>query len=390
MIQQVTYYISTGDDTNPFDSDGYAPIDERTGRQAWDAQRTSANTQDLRGKILRITPQLDGSYTIPDGNLFSDTEEGRPEIYIMGCRNPFRISLDSQTGYLYWGDVGPDAGLTTSQRGPMGHDEINQAKEAGFFGWPYFVADNKAYTDYQFDTQTSGASFNAQNPSNASVNNTGASSLPAAQGALIWYPYGLSTEFPLLGDGGRNAMAGPLFRVEDYPESDARFPAYFDGKLFIYDWMRGWIMSVSLDSVGNYLSMEPFLPSMTFTRPIDMEMGPAGDMFLLEYGTNWFTQNADARLVHIHYQPQTVSTPSDLAQSIDLQVFPNPVRETLYIQAKEPIRQMELHTVEGKQVFYRQMNTREAQFRSTMLSPGMYVLKLQFDKGHVIKRIMWE
>ena len=48
--------LSTGDDTNPFESDGYAPIDERADRNpAFDAQRTAANTNDLRGKVLRIT-----------------------------------------------------------------------------------------------------------------------------------------------------------------------------------------------------------------------------------------------------------------------------------------------------------------------------------------------
>ena len=49
-------FIATGDNTNPFDSGGYNPIDERAGRSAWDAQRTSANTNDLNGKILRIKP----------------------------------------------------------------------------------------------------------------------------------------------------------------------------------------------------------------------------------------------------------------------------------------------------------------------------------------------
>ena len=49
-------FIATGDNTNPFDSGGYNPIDERSGRSAWDAQRTSANTNDLNGKILRIKP----------------------------------------------------------------------------------------------------------------------------------------------------------------------------------------------------------------------------------------------------------------------------------------------------------------------------------------------
>ena len=54
-------YLSTGDDTNPFESDGYAPIDERTNRNpAFDAQRTAGNTNDLRGKILRIKPSAGG------------------------------------------------------------------------------------------------------------------------------------------------------------------------------------------------------------------------------------------------------------------------------------------------------------------------------------------
>jgi len=33
-------YISVGDNTNPFDSSGFAPLDERAGRSAWDSQKT--------------------------------------------------------------------------------------------------------------------------------------------------------------------------------------------------------------------------------------------------------------------------------------------------------------------------------------------------------------
>ena len=103
-------YLSTGDDTVPFESNGYAPIDERAGRERFDAQRASSNTNDLRGKILRIRPEANGSYSIPAGNLFAADATHRPEIYVMGNRNPYRISIDSETGWLYWGDVGPDAG----------------------------------------------------------------------------------------------------------------------------------------------------------------------------------------------------------------------------------------------------------------------------------------
>ncbi len=294
-------YLSTGDNTNPHGT-GYAPIDEREGRSAWDAQKSSSNTNDLRGKILRIRPQADGSYTIPDGNLFPPgTPKTRPEIYTMGHRNPFRISVDRRTGFLYWGDVGPDASRDSTNRGPAGHDEFGQARAAGNFGWPYFVGDNKAYWDYDFATGTPGAQFDAARPVNTSPNNTGLTELPPAQKAFIWYPAAPSPEFPLLGSGGRSAMAGPVFYSADFKDAPRPFPDYYDGKLFIYEWMRGWIMAVTMDEEGNFVSMERFMPSHKFSNPIDMEFAPSGDLYVLEYGTGWFQGNDDARLVRIEY-----------------------------------------------------------------------------------------
>lgn len=295
-------FISVGDNTNPFASDGYSPSDERPGRTPWDAQRSSGNTNDLRGKVLRIRPLEDGSYSIPDGNLFSDTSQGRPEIYTMGCRNPFRISIDSHSGYLYWGDVGPDAGNDSLGRGPRGHDEVNQARFAGFFGWPYFNGDNKPYHEYDFALQKSLDKYDAMRPVNNSPNNTGAEILPPAQPAFIWYPYAESPEFPLVGEGGRNAMAGPVFHREDYPDNERRYPGYYDGKLFTYDWIRGWMMAVTLSEEGDYMSMERFAPQYKFNNPIDIVMSPYGDMYILEYGTAWFRKNPDARLIHLRYQ----------------------------------------------------------------------------------------
>ena len=295
-------YISTGDDTNPHDSDGYAPIDGIEGRKPFDALRSSANTNDLRGKILRIKPEDDGSYSIPEGNLFpKDGSKGRPEIYVMGCRNPFRIAIDQHNGYLYWGDVGPDAGSDSLGRGPRGYDEVNQAKAAGFFGWPLFIGNNQAYQDFDFAKKVSNESFNATKPMNNSPNNTGTKELPPAQPAFIWYPYGESSDFPAVGDGGRNAMAGPVYYFDDFKNSEARYPEYYDKKFFAYDWMRGWIMAITMGENGDFQRMDPFLPSFEFNNPMDMLLSPHGDLYLLEYGTIWFSQNADARLVHLKY-----------------------------------------------------------------------------------------
>jgi glucose/arabinose dehydrogenase len=54
---QGNLYLTTGDDTQPWSSSGYTPIDERPGwNWDFDAQRTAGNTNDLRGKLLRIRP----------------------------------------------------------------------------------------------------------------------------------------------------------------------------------------------------------------------------------------------------------------------------------------------------------------------------------------------
>src|SRR5207249_703605 len=143
-------FLSTGDNTSPR-ATAYSPSDERAERAPWDAQKSSSNTNDLRGKIIRIKPLANGTYSIPEGNLFpKGTALTRPEIYTMRQRNPFRISLDKKTGYLYWGEVGPDANEPDSLLGPAGHDEVGQARKASNQGWPYFVGNNKAYTHFDF------------------------------------------------------------------------------------------------------------------------------------------------------------------------------------------------------------------------------------------------
>jgi glucose/arabinose dehydrogenase/PKD repeat protein len=296
-------YISAGDNTNPFDSSGFAPLDEQAGRSPWDSQKSASNSNDLRGKILRIHPEADGSYSIPPGNLFPPgTPLTRPEIYIMGCRNPFRMTVDEGTGWLYWGEVGPDAGADSATRGPKGHDEWNQARAAGNFGWPYFVGDNKPYIDYDFATGISGAAFDPNAPVNTSPNNTGLTNLPPAQPAWLWYPYDASLEFPELnGSGGRTAMGGPVYHFNPNVQNRTKLPSYFDQTLFIWEWSRDYIKEVKIDDDGSPLKLNPFLSSFQFNRPIDLKIGPDGMIYVIEWGTGFSGGNADALVERIEY-----------------------------------------------------------------------------------------
>jgi cytochrome c len=295
-------FISTGDNTSPFESDGYSPADERKGRSPFDALKSSGNTNDLRGKILRIHPEADGTYTIPEGNLFPKGEEKtRPEIYVMGNRNPYRISVDSKTGFLYWGEVGPDAGNDSETRGPRGYDELNQAQKAGYFGWPLFVGGNFAYAKYDFAKKTAGPRHDPLHPVNTSPNNTGKTELPPVSPPFIYYPYAESPDFPLVKTGGRNAMAGPVYYADQFKGQPDAFPEYLDGKLIIYDWIRNWIRVVTMDDQGKIMDIEPFLDHIQFNNTMDMEFGPDGKLYLMEYGTKWFAQNMDARLAVIEF-----------------------------------------------------------------------------------------
>ena len=297
-------YASVGDNTSPFASDGFSPIDERPGRFPWDAQKSSGNANDLRGKILRVTPQPDGSVTIPEGNLFDNVDRGaRSEIFVMGNRNPFRISIDPRTGYLYWGEVGPDASGRRDGRGPAGYDEINQARGAGNFGWPHFIANNKPYNRYDFETKKALEVFASSNPVNDSPNNTGVKQLPAAQPAFIHYAHFPSVKWQTLNSGGgRTAMAGPVYYFDENLDSPHKLPKDFDHSLFIYEWSRNWVINVKLDENDNITQMERFCPKMTFKRPMDMELGPDGCLYIIEWGTAW-GKNQDSQIVRIEHQP---------------------------------------------------------------------------------------
>lgn len=311
--------ITAGDNTHPFgDSESYAPLDERPGHEPWNSQRTAGNTASKNGKILRIRPAAEGGYTIPEGNLFpKDGSGGCPEIYIMGCRNPWRMRVDEKTGYVYWGEVGPDAN-NDGGRGPRGYDEINQARHAGNFGWPFFVGSNFPYARFDYTTKQVGEKFDPARPVNESRLNTGAKVLPPAQPAMIYWPYENSPEFPMLGSGGRTACAGPVFHFQDSFVRTDGFPKYYDNCLLFWDWQRPFIKWARLDADSNLKGIEPFngvvavenehgkiriaeaAGKFVIRRPVDAEFGRDGCLYLMDYGETWGL-NPDSRLIKLSF-----------------------------------------------------------------------------------------
>ncbi len=314
--------LATGDDTNPFQSDGFVPLDDRPGRNpAFDARRTSGNTNDLRGKLLRIKVKPGGGYTIPRGNLFPPgTAKTLPEIYAMGFRNPFRIEIDPDTDDVWVADYSPDSRVSDPDRGPAGTGKWVVVGKPSNYGWPFCATDVLPYNDYDFATEMSGPKYDCAHLVNDSAHNTGLTQLPPTEPAEIWYEFGPSAEFPGLGTGGIGPMSGPALQFDPADRKGKHpigWPRHYDDLPLLAEWTRDWIKGIHLDGEGGVSEIESVVPGIVVDNPMDLEFGPDGALYVLEYGDGFFAENPDAQLSRIDYiGPRGNHTPQPKISSV--------------------------------------------------------------------------
>jgi glucose/arabinose dehydrogenase len=131
--------------------DGMLYIGMGDGGSGGDPERYSLNVTSLLGKILRIdpTPTADQPYTVPADNPFVGVSGARPEIWSVGVRNPWRMSFDSETGDLWFGDVG---------QGEIEEIDVARAADGGGrgvnWGWSAFEGSQRFNTDQSADGAT--------------------------------------------------------------------------------------------------------------------------------------------------------------------------------------------------------------------------------------------
>ena len=434
--------IGTGDNTDPHNSNnaGFGPIYTPTVNA--DAQRTSANTNDLRGKLLRIKPLaiadgdttkggmttngIDVTYSIPVGNLWEKINDPafnpgwnsstdsmakvRHEIYTLGHRNPYHPRVDTRTGWIFWGEVGPDANADNTTRGPAGHDEWNLAKSPGFFGHPYCNGYNVPYNTYTGGTSY-GGKYDCAATVNNSPNNTGIHHMPPAIPAVVAYTscngtcsndddprfnstYSLTTPTR---NQAETSIGGPMYRYDTALASTVKWPPYYEGKIFFFDWERRNFRTINLDSNGilptgatgvHVFPNSGTLSGLVTASYIDAQFGPEGALYLLKFsGANYgdytpalyrveYTGTYD-NACYKTFGPANVTAIQPVKSALHRAVAP--VFGNGFIQMPVGYRTVELYDIIGRQVwsFHRQQADFEYQARlPAELSKGMLQAKL--------------
>ncbi len=334
-----------------------------------DARRTAQNTGHLGGKLLRITVKsgditageknaFGGAYTVPTGNLFPvGTDRTRPEIYAMGFRNPFRVTLDA-SDVAYVSDYSPDSQVPQQFRGPAGTGRFEIVRAPANYGWPLCYKTDLPYYQWDFNTSTplpsaaAPETHDCDDPTRGPQNTSRwvASGGPAVDPGLeygppitdpeIWYSYRDNQAAPNGPQGtqcfasyGPGAPASPVGACPQlFPElftggvgphgtapydydpanpNPTKFPPYWDGAWIAGEFTQDTLREVRMDSNNEILKINNTLPCgpvpATPTRPwlcdnpMDMEFGPDGTFYLLTYGDGFFAINPDAGMMRWEY-----------------------------------------------------------------------------------------
>ncbi|WP_328891606.1 ThuA domain-containing protein [Streptomyces sp. NBC_00316] len=311
-------WMVTGDDTpsGGGNSGGFAPFNDMlttTGQYNApfvDARRSAQNTNDLRGKVLRISVKdgdiaagdqnrFGGAYTVPSGNLFPvGKDKTRPEIYGMGFRNPFRVQVD-ENDVAYVTDYSPDSQTPQNFRGPAGTGRVEIVRKPANYGWPLCVRQDLPYYRWNFNTSTPLDSpaqpFECDNPEHGPQNNSrwnlnggptvepGLEYGPPVTNPDIWYSYtpenradnpigtpclayyngsGATTcprLFPELGTGGVGPQGAAKYHFDPDNSDPTKLPPYYDNAIFAGEFTRDTLKEVRLDSKGRVFKINDVL-----------------------------------------------------------------------------------------------------------------------------------
>ena len=267
-----------------------------------------ANTADLRGGILRITPDDADpkGYKIPAGNFgeywasqwqaqnntaraeaYRNPAIVKPEIYVKGSRNPYSFSVDPyRLGWVEWSECGPDTQTA---------EEHNITTKPAFSGWPFWAGNGTRQSAFAADydepnePKDSWATFNPAGMSTSTpVNNwtsaAGYDTLPPMH-------------TPLSATTTRScSQGGPVVRYDGRVANAGKMPPHLDNTVMYTDFNLSTIWAVKVNpttgaAVGTPTAVftnagAPFRTTgqPSIQNPIDFQQGPDGALYMMSWG----------------------------------------------------------------------------------------------------------
>lgn len=221
-------YVTTGDNNKIWELKDYCR----------DPKNRAQSTADLRGKVLRVG--FDGK--APSDNPFVKETGARPEVYTVGHRQPWSLSLDAATGWVLLAENGGDE--------QDDHEKVNRLVPGANHGWPRIFADG-------MDTLTR-------------TNHVDGFATP-------WFSYKRAN--------GGSCTGALLYRAK--PGTAGAFPERFHGGMFYSDYNRKTVRFAPIDAkTRRPANSEPFAQGLP-GGPVSLRLGPDGALYLVEYG-GWF------------------------------------------------------------------------------------------------------
>jgi cytochrome c len=271
-----------------------------------DVRTTSANTNDLRGKVLRIKPikfpdtetpaaGVGTTYEIPAGNLFPvGTALSRPEIYTMGHRNPFSLGVHPDPA-KHWLAIGEAGGVDDDGKG--GEDEVNVTAKPGFFGWPFLGGNQIPYNQGSYQGPTNPFANPAAIP-NDSKFNTGAKILPPAIPATA----SIKTA-PLKIANRCLGVTWGWVKHDPMLNNKAKWPTFLAGKVLISSFGASDVMAGTVDADGKLTRLDKLFSASAFTTDVMRATQGADGAFYVARGDGLnFDQSSVSRVYRVAYK----------------------------------------------------------------------------------------
>mgnify|MGYP006159834229 CR=1 FL=1 len=114
-------------------------------------------------------------------------------------------------------------------------------------------------------------------------------------------------------------MAGPAYQFDRKTtrgRNPTAWPAYYDNVPLFYEWTRDYIKEFRLDASRTEVAeINDVLASFDLQNPIDIEFGPNGSLYVLNYGNGFFGQNqptsvtASPRMIAPTVTPSPITAP---------------------------------------------------------------------------------